>query len=153
MSERLKNQKFREGLVILLLGIALGVYSLYKFYTAAVKTSWIMSPYLFPLLLSAFTVLVSLSLLLEAVHELRAAAKEDGKGKMNLKNVAVVMLLCIAYAVLLPHLGFIFASMLFLAALIWFLGERKIWLLAAISVVMPLLLYVIFGVLLSVRLP
>ena len=92
MSERLKNQKFREGLVILLLGIALGVYSLYQFYTAAVKTSWIMSPYLFPLLLSAFTVLVSLSLLLEAVHELRAAAKEDGKGKMNLKNVAVVML-------------------------------------------------------------
>ena len=153
MSERLKNQKFREGLVILLLGIALGVYSLYQFYTAAVKTSWIMSPYLFPLLLSAFTVLVSLSLLLEAVHELRAAAKEDGKGKMNLKNVAVVMLLCIAYAVLLPHLGFIFASMLFLAALIWFLGEQKIWLLAAISVVMPLLLYVIFGVLLSVRLP
>ena len=153
MSERLKNQKFREGLVILLLGIALGVYSLYQFYTAAVKTSWIMSPYLFPLLLSAFTVLVSLSLLLEAVHELRAAAKEDGKGKMNLKNVAVVMLLCIAYASLLPHLGFIFASMLFLAALIWFLGERKIWLLAAISVVMPLLLYVIFGVLLSVRLP
>ena len=63
------------------------------------------------------------------------------------------MLLCIAYAALLPHLGFIFASMLFLAALIWFLGERKIWLLAAISVVMPLLLYVIFGVLLSVRLP
>ena len=153
MSERLKNQKFQEGLVILLLGIALGVYSLYQFYTAAVKTSWIMSPYLFPLLLSAFTVLVSLSLLLEAVHELRAAAKEDGKGKMNLKNVAVVMLLCIAYASLLPHLGFIFASMLFLAALIWFLGERKIWLLAAISVVMPLLLYVIFGVLLSVRLP
>lgn len=153
MSEQLKNQKFREGLVILLLGIALGVYSLYQFYTAAVKTSWIMSPYLFPLLLSAFTVLVSLSLLLEAVHELRAAAKEDGKGKMSLKNVAVVMLLCIAYAVLLPHLGFIFASMLFLAALIWFLGERKIWLLAAISVVMPLLLYVIFGVLLSVRLP
>ena len=79
MSELLKNQKFREGLVILLLGIALGVYSLYQFYTAAVKTSWIMSPYLFPLLLSAFTVLVSLSLLLEAVHELRAAAKEDGK--------------------------------------------------------------------------
>ena len=50
MSERLKNQKFQEGLVILLLGIALGAYSLYMFRTAAVKTSWIMSPYLFPLL-------------------------------------------------------------------------------------------------------
>ena len=153
MSQHLKNQKFQEGLVVLLLGIALGVYSLYKFYTAAVKTTWIMSPYLFPLLLAAFTVLVSISLLLEAVHEIRAGAESGGKGRLNLKNVAVVMLLCIAYAALLPRLGFTVASMLFLAALIWFLGERKIWLLAAISVVMPLLLYVIFGVLLSVRLP
>ena len=72
---------------------------------------------------------------------------------MNLKSVAVVMLLCIAYAALLPHLGFILTSMLFLAAFIWFLGERRIWLVAAISLVMPLLLYGIFGVLLSVRLP
>ena len=153
MSERLKNQKFQEGLVILLLGIALGAYSLYMFRTAAVKTSWIMSPYLFPLLLSVFTILVSLSLLVEAVHEMQVATKTDGKGKMNLKSVAVVMLLCVAYAALLPRLGFILASMLFLAAFIWFLGERRIWLVAAISVVMPLLLYVIFGVLLSVRLP
>ena len=153
MSERLKNHKFQEGLVILILGAALGVYSLYMFRTAAVKTSWIMSPYLFPLLLSVFTVLVSLSLLLEAVHEMRAAAENGKKGKMNLKSVAVVMLLCIAYAALLPHLGFVIASILFLAAFIWFLGERRIWLVAGISIIMPLLLYVIFGVLLSVRLP
>ena len=153
MSERLKNQKFQEGLVVLLLGIALGGYSLYMFRTAAVKTSWIMSPYLFPLLLSVFTILVSLSLLLEAIHEMRTTAGSGGKGKMNLKSVAVVMLLCIAYAALLPHLGFILTSMLFLAAFIWFLGERRIWLVAAISLVMPLLLYGIFGVLLSVRLP
>ena len=153
MSERLKNQKIQEGLVILLLGIALGGYSLYMFRTAAVKTSWIMSPYLFPLLLSVFTILVSLSLLLEAIHEVRAAAGSDRKGKMNLKSVAVVMLLCIAYAALLPHLGFILTSMLFLAAFIRFLGERRIWLVGVISLVMPLLLYGIFGVLLSVRLP
>ena len=151
MSERLKNQKFQEGLVILLLGIALGGYSLYMFCTAAVKTSWIMSPYLFPLLLSVFTILVSLSLLLEAIHEMRTTA---GNGrKMKLKSVAAAMLLCIAYAALLPHLGFILTSMLFLAAFIRFLGERRIWLVGVISLVMPLLLYGIFGVLLSVRLP
>ena len=151
MSERLKNQKFQEGLVVLLLGIALGGYSLYMFRTAAVKTSWIMSPYLFPLLLSVFTILVSLSLLLEAIHEMRTTA---GTGrKINLKSVAAAMLFFIAYAALLPHLGFIPASMLFLAAFIWFLGERRIWLVAAISLVMPLLLYGIFGVLLRVRLP
>lgn len=154
MSERLKNHKIQESILILFLGTALAVYSLYSFHTAAVQTSWIMSPYLFPLLLAVFTILIALSLLLEGIHECGAAAgKETAPGAFQLKSVAVVMLLCVVYAALLPYLNFVIATMLFLAAFIWYLGERRIWLVALISIVMPVLLYLIFAVGLSVRLP
>ena len=152
MKEHLKKQKIQEGLTVLALGLALAVYSLYKFTTAAVKTAWIMSPYLFPLLLAVFTILIALSLVLEGIHEVCAQTK-GGAASFHLKSVVVVMLLCIAYMLLLPRLGFIGATALFLAAFIPFLGERKVWLVALIAITMPILLYLIFGVGLSVRLP
>ena len=152
MKEHLKNAKIQEGLVVLGLGLALAVYSLYKFTTAAVKTAWIMSPYLFPLVLAVFTVLIALSLILEGCHELRSTTGKSGES-LRLKSVGAVMLLCIVYMLLLPRLGFIGATALFLAVFIRFLGERRIWLVALIAVVMPVALYLIFGVGLSVRLP
>lgn len=147
-----KHQKVQEGILFLFLGAALGIYSVYSFRTAAVQTQWIMSPYLFPLLLAVFTVLVSLSLVLEGLHE-AAAEKGETASLPELKQVVVVLLLCIAYAALLPYLTFLPATMLFLAAFIRYLGERRIWLIALIAVLMPLLLYLIFAVGLSVRLP
>lgn len=147
---RLKYPKIQEGLLILFLGIALGVYSIYKFQTAAVQTQWIMSPYLFPLLLSVFTVLISLSLLLEGIHE---GDRYTPAASLNLKRLGMLLLLCILYAALLPHLSFVPATMLFLAATIRYLGEKRLWLIALIATVMPLVLYLIFAVGLSVRLP
>lgn len=154
MSERSKHPKIQESIVIFCLGAALGAYSLYSFHTAAVQTSWIMSPYLFPLLLAVFTVLIALSLLLEGLHECAAAeGKAAESGSFQIQKIGVALLLCIAYAALLPHLNFIIATMLFLAAFIWYLGERRVWLVALISIAMPVLLYLIFAVGLSVRLP
>lgn len=148
----LKHPKIQEGILVLSLGAALGIYSLYSFFTATVKTQWIMSPYLFPLLLAAFAVLISLSLILEGVHDC-AAGENTATSSLALKPICIVLLLCILYAALLPRLSFIPATMLFLAAFIRYLGEKRVWLIALIAVIMPVLLYLIFGVGLSVRLP
>lgn len=157
MRDYLKNKSVLDSIVVCLLGIALAVYSLVSFYTATVKTEWILSPYLFPLLLSVFAVLLAVSLLAEGCHEVKCAREAQGEktadAPLAIKKVAVVTLLGIAYYVLISMIHFIPASMLFLAALIWYLGERKYWKIALVAIVMPLVLYVLFAMLLNVRLP
>ena len=156
MREYLKNKNVQESIVVFLLGLALGAYSLISFYTARVQTKWIMSPYLFPLLLSVFAVLLSVSLFGEGryeVSEARRGAEQAKPAKLKLLNVLVVVLMGVAYYVLISLIHFIPASMIFLAAMIWFLGERRWWMIAAVAVVMPLVLYALFALGLSVRLP
>ena len=156
MREYIKNKNVQDSIVVLVLGLALGAYSLISFYTATVQTRWIMSPYLFPLLLSAFAILLSVSLFGEGRYEVsqaRAGAAPAKPAALKLKNVLVVVLLGVAYYILTSLIHFIPASVIFLAALIWFMGERRWWLIAAVAVVMPLILYALFGLGLSVRLP
>lgn len=152
----LKNKKVQDSIVVLLLGLALGAYSLISFRTAAVQTKWIMSPYLFPLLLSAFAILLSVSLFGEGRRELiraRDSVVPAKPARLMPGKVLVVVLMGIAYAVLISLIHFIPASVIFLAALIRYLGERRWWMIAMIAIVMPLVLYALFGLGLSVRLP
>ncbi len=156
MHDYLKNKNVQDSIVVLLLGLALGVYSLISFYTATVQTRWIMSPYLFPLLLSAFAILLSVSLFGEGRYEVsqaRAGVVPDKPGRLMLGKVLVVVLMGVAYYVLLSLIRFIPASVIFLAALIRYLGERRWWMIAAVAIGTPLVLYALFGLALNVRLP
>ena len=156
MREYLKNKNVQESVVVFLLGVALGAYSLISFYTARVQTKWIMSPYLFPLLLSAFAVLLSVSLFAEGRYEVSRDRDGETPAKsapLSYKNVLIVVLMGVAYYVLISLIHFIPASMVFLAAMIWFLGERRWWMIAAVAIAMPLILYALFGLGLNVRLP
>ncbi len=156
MREYLKNKTVQESIAVFLLGLALGAYSLISFYTARVQTKWIMSPYLFPLLLSVFAILLSVSLFGEGrfeVNQAREGAEQAKPAPLKLKNVLIVVLMGVAYYVLISLIHFIPASMIFLAAMIWFLGERRWWMIAAVAVAMPLVLYALFALGLSVRLP
>ena len=56
MRDHLKNKSIQDSIAVFLLGLALGIYSLIRFRSAAVQTRWILSPYLFPLLLSVFAI-------------------------------------------------------------------------------------------------
>ena len=143
MRDHLKNKSIQDSIAVFLLGLALGIYSLIRFRSAAVQTRWILSPYLFPLLLSVFAILLSLSLFGEGLGERGRACEDAAQAKpapRKLRNVLIVVLMSAA-------------SMLFLAAMIWFLGERRPWMIAAVSIVMPLVLYALFGLGLGVRLP
>ena len=156
MHDYLKNKNVQDSIVVFLLGLALGAYSLISFYTAAVQTRWIMSPYLFPLLLSVFAILLSVSLFGEGRYELsraRAGVVPAKPARFMPGKVLAVVLMSVAYYVLISLIHFIPASVIFLAALICCLGERRRWMIAAVAIGMPLILYALFALGLSVRLP
>lgn len=157
MRDYIKNKSVLDSIIVLGLGIALGAYSLISFYTATVKTAWIMSPYLFPLLLAVFAVLLSISLFAEGSYEVRKQRQAGGEkaapASINTVKVIVVTLFGVAYYLLISWIHFIPASVLFLAALIWYMGERKWWKIALVAAIMPFILYFLFAVLLHVRLP
>ena len=63
MRDHLNNKTVREGLAVLTAGLALGVYSIISFRRSAVQTAWILSPWLFPMLLAVFAAALGAALL------------------------------------------------------------------------------------------
>lgn len=153
MRGSLKNKTLQDGLAVLLLALALGVSSLYGFLTARVQTAWILSPWLFPLLLALLALPLSAALIREGRRELRSGVPTEAKPVSELGNPAILVLLSAAYLILLGLIGFLPATALFLAALILLLGERRWWMIAAVAVLTPLLLYAVFALGLGLRLP
>lgn len=148
----LSTKNGQDGVVVLLLGIALCVYSFYMYYTAKVVTEWKMSPYLFPVLISVFAIALSVSLFADAKRELVDAVEKKAE-PANLKKVVIVVALAVAYYVLLDFITFIPATIVYLVAMFIFFGERKWWLIALLAAATSGIIYVLFGMLLHVRLP
>lgn len=156
MRGSLKNKTLQDGVAVLLLALALGAYSLAAFLTARVRTAWILSPWLFPLLLAVLALPLSIALLREGRRELRQGDAGDAPAESAVSRcgrLAAVVLLTAAYLVLTPQIRFLPATALYLAALVFFLGERRWWMIAAVAVLTPLLLYALFALGLNVRLP
>lgn len=145
-----------EGLFFLVASTALFVYSLY--FHADSGSQWKQSPYLFPLVIAVFLFLLSLSLLREGRQE-GSANRADGEvaqgpvADISWKKTAVVTLLVFAYMQGIGLVGFILATFLFLVATFLYLKERRLWLIASLSIAFPLVVYVLFGMLLHVMLP
>ena len=151
----LRTSTFLDAIFVGLCSVGLLIYSLYHHYFDKNTSEWKTSPFLFPTLIAVFGLLLTFSLVTDAVQELHAGtAKESGpKGKKNLVGVLVLVAAAVAYYLLMPVLHFIPATVLLLAALFVYLGERKWWKVALLSGVTTAAVYVLFGVALHVRLP
>lgn len=152
----MSNPTVQESLLFFLLSIALLVYALYKHYTG-LPVSWEMSPYLFPVLISVFLFLLSISLFADGRKQCAAGEKRDQaageKPATDWKSTLFTVVAAVIYFLLMPVIKFIPATILFLVAMFWFLKERRWWLVAILSVATAGLIYVMFGVLLNVMLP
>ena len=156
----LKNRKYQEAAFVGACSAALLVYSLYHHHFDRNVTEWKTSPFLFPALISVFGLLLVIPLLSEARDgsqtHISEAAKTGGGGPSpasHAKSVLVFIAGAVLYDLLLPAVHFLPATFLFLTGLLWFLGERnylKLFLAAACA---DAAVYVLFGVLLHVRLP
>jgi putative tricarboxylic transport membrane protein len=151
----LRNKNIQDSCVIFICGAGLLCYALFSHYNGPI-VEWKMSPSLFPVIVSVFLMLLSVSLLFDGLYQIREAKKSASGGaaqKAKIKPVLVTIALSIAYFVVMRYITFIPATILFLGAFIFFLGERRYWLIALIAVITALAVYAIFGIALSVRLP
>jgi len=146
-----KNKNIQDAVFVFLFGVALMAHSLKEHYGGNTQ-EWKLSAYLFPILVAIFLILLSIALLFDGLHQLKNAHEEAGE-KVAWKPVLVVIALSIAYYFAIKPLHFIPATIIFLGLLIFFLGERRMWLIALISVISVFTLYGIFGIALKVMLP
>jgi putative tricarboxylic transport membrane protein len=117
---------------------------------------WALSPALFPLLLAAGLALLALALVLQGVLHLkdeRGSSFVPFGGEISMKKAVSVFSMCIAYALFLPFAGFLPSTVVFLAAFSLLAGERRLWLIAVISLLSPAVIYAIFRHGLKVLLP
>ena len=146
-----------DGLVVTLLGIAFLAYSVDQFRAMSRKVNWIMSPYLFPMIVACMAILLGIGIIVESRGKDEKQAKADAEGGRSTLRRALDVVLVIAMAVLyeiaLPYTGFIPATAVFLAVMVLFLGERRWYIFVPVAVLTPLILYAIFRLGLNVRLP
>ena len=146
----LKRRDVQDGLAMLLLGAALLVHCLVKAGQMRQKTAFFMSPYFFPVILSGCGILLGALL---AGAGLRSGAEEAPRGRLRAADLLAALALTVAYRALLPVLGFMPATVLFLAGMTAWLGERRLPVLIPVAVLTPLVLYLVFRTGLGVRLP
>jgi hypothetical protein len=147
----LKNRNIQDSIAFFLSGGALIWYSLKKHYGGP-SVEWKMSPYLFPILVSVFLMLLSVSLFFDGLYQLRHG-EEKKTGPVKFRSVLITIGLSAAYVVLMGWIGFIPATIIFLAVFTFFLGERRLWLIALLALAAALSIYGIFGMALGVMLP
>ena len=161
------------GSGILLLSYSLISYALYSIYAKAFNKSWSQSPYLFPALVGAALIGLSIWIMGQGVLAMKRAGngitlkeKTDSKGKMA--RVLGVLVLCGLYLVLevsIPRVTigilsfsitisiFEVATVIFLIAMMWFMKVRKVAVLVLVPIGTSLFLSIAFRTCLHVMLP
>ena len=150
----LRIASFQDSIFVGLCSAGLLGSSLYHHYFDRNTSEWKTSPFLFPTLISVFGLLLTGSLVMDALHERRSGEEEKKTGgKKNLVGVLVLVAAALAYYFVVPLLHFIPTTLLLLAGLFVYLGERKWWKIALLAAATTGAVYVLFGMLLHVRLP
>lgn len=83
----------------------------------------------------------------------RAAEKDPGHIRPFPKTIWLTLAFLVFYAYALEPLGYLPTTMLALAGFLYFFGTRKLWVIAAVSITVPLVLYGFFGKVMLVMLP
>ena len=159
VKKRCSTGRAQEAVFIAACSLLLLLYSLYHHHFDRNVTEWKTSPFLFPVLTAVFGILLSAALFSEARRERKRGAEQAGGGEeactagIGIKKVLLFICISVCYDILLPVLHFLPATVLYLAVLFFLLGERKVWKICASSAAGAAAVYLLFGVLLNVRLP
>ena len=148
MVKRKFSSTFWEGVflfVVSVFGIVMSFISHKDF-----NVEWKLSPYLFPLIISFFLLILSLSIISQG---LKVDGEKKEKGKVDTKSLFLFVIICICYLLFFNFLGFILSTIFILVSLMLLLGERRWWFIALVSIVSAIVIYLLFGKYLSVMLP
>lgn len=170
-----------EGILFCGSGILLLSYSLMS-YAKSFNKAWSQSPYLFPALVGAALIGLSVWIMGQGVLEMKRAAagtaqkaagqsvQDTAKTRSKLLSVLVVLILCVLYYLVLGEVSiprvtigilsfsitisiFEVATVVFLIAMMAFMGVRKVPVLILVPVCTSLFLSIAFRTCLHVMLP
>jgi uncharacterized membrane protein len=127
---------------------------------------WKLPAYLLPALIAVFLLLLYVSLLQEIGSLLkesiayekpaRESARQKKRIRITLKSLFILIVLSIAYyffAFGLQPLRFLPSTIIFLALLMFLLGERRVLRITFVSITAALVIYAVFALALKVKLP
>lgn len=146
------NKNIQDAVLFTILAVALLIYALVNHYSAG-NIEWKMSPYLFPVLIAVFIAALALSLVADGIRQLKTGEADEKKTAVKWKGVLFTIAASVVYYGIMRIVTFVPATILFLVAMLYYLGERRLWLIGLVSVISSLSIYVIFGLLLNVMLP
>ena len=148
MVKRKFSSTFWEGVflfVVSVFGISMSFISHKDF-----NVEWKLSPYLFPLIISFFLLILSISIIMQG---LKNESEKKEKSKIDIKSLLIFGLICILYLLVFNFLGFVLSTIILLVLLMMLLGERRWWFILLVSVISSLVIYLLFAKYLSVMLP
>lgn len=150
---KIKKSDRIQAFFCLFLGIILLGYSLYHHFN--IQISWGLSPYLFPALIGSFLIVLAIILFVNAFYQSNQSLKEltTPKKCLNIQKLIVTLVMIFLYYIGIIWMGFILSSIIFLAGMLWLLGEKRQWLILVLSIVVSFILYGLFHNLLHVMLP
>jgi hypothetical protein len=148
----LTSKSCQESIVFFVLSIVLFIYSLTKHY-GAMKLEWKMSPYLFPILISIFLFFLSISLFSDGLHQIKKNTSVKNREPIAWRNLILAITACLVYIVIMPIVTFIPSTIIFIAFMLYLLGESKKLFIVILSILVSVIIYFLFSTLLHVMLP
>lgn len=148
MVKRKFSSTFWEGVILFVVsvfGISMSFISHKDF-----NVEWKLSPYLFPLIISFFLLILSISIIMQGLKD---ESEKKEKSKIDIKSLLIFGLICILYLLVFNFLGFVLSTIILLVLLMMLLGERRWWFILLVSVISSLVIYLLFAKYLSVMLP
>jgi putative tricarboxylic transport membrane protein len=133
------------GAVVVLLSVAVAIGAT-RF---PASTGTVPGPALFPLLLAALWAPLGVALLVSGWRSQPTAGNDASSSRQML----VLLGLAVGYALLMPRLGFVSSSALFLTLAIGYLGYRHWWRAGALGLSVAFVVFWLFRVVMKVPLP
>ncbi len=160
MSKKLTFKRCRD-LILGVVLLALGIF--YTIYAQQIKTRPKLTPSyssarIFPTLLGILLIILSVCLIIQGIRAFKSNEEEETKklSRVDLLSIALTFAAMIVYIILLPRIGFILSTVIYLFAQITILApseKRNLLQFAIIAVVFTAITFVAFRIGLSQMLP
>lgn len=108
---------------------------------------------LFPTIASVGMFVCALVILIKALVKPKYRPPLSREERRDYLRVLLTAVLCIAYVLLMPKIGFVIAGILVMAAVMLVYGNRNVWQIVLVSILCTGLLFAIFKFALGVQLP
>ncbi len=148
----------KANLVASIIGIGLSIYVFFKASTFSKAPGTITGPGFFPMAIAVGLLIVSFLIILQQVL-VKVDKKTDKKmNTLSLKDEGIrrsfiSLVSTIAYVLIMPYLGFITATVLYLFFLMFLLNNRAYVKMGIISVLVSICVFLIFKTILNITLP